>query len=111
MTQRCYSSLPSLSQVVSTAVSSQAGRGSNTFIPPGREHSSAAVFAPLLPPHLISDIVTTVAASVAFSRGDRVTVKPLPCAHIGPPLLSAPQPLLLLLLARQWRRSVRKPGS
>ncbi|KAK5902860.1 hypothetical protein CesoFtcFv8_008076 [Champsocephalus esox] len=53
---------PSLSQVVSTAVSSQAGRGSNTFIPPGREHSSAAVFAPLLPPHLISDIVTTVAA-------------------------------------------------
>ncbi len=45
-----------------------------------------------------------------------VTVKPLPCALIGAPLLSAPPPpppllLLLLLLARQWRRSVRKLGS
>jgi len=53
--------LPSLSQVVKTAVSLQAGRGSNTFIPPGPYHSSAVTFAPPLLSHLISDIVTTVA--------------------------------------------------
>lgn len=41
-----------------------------------------------------------------------VTVKPLPCAEMGAPLFSAPPLLPLLLLpARQWRRSVRKLGS
>lgn len=62
MTNRCvHTTLPCLSQVIKTAVSSQTGRGSNTFIPPGPNHSSAAMFTPLPAPHLISDIVTTVA--------------------------------------------------
>lgn len=56
-----HTTLPFLSRVTKTAVSLQAGRGSNTFIPPGPNHSSAAMFTPLPSPHLISDIVTTVA--------------------------------------------------
>lgn len=50
--------LPSLSQVIKTAVS----------FPPGPDHSSAAMFTPLFSSHLISDIVTTVAVCLTAKK-------------------------------------------
>lgn len=66
--KQMHGALPSLFQLINTAVSLQAGRGSNTFIPPGPDHSSTAVFTPLLAPHLISDIVTTVAVCLTAKK-------------------------------------------
>lgn len=138
-TNRC-TPLPSLSQKIKTAVSLQAGLGSNTFIPPGPDqqrrnvHSAALASSDLRhrdnccclsdrqKRRSVFDKTNCVAArrvrsgdlhpAVAFYPKIGVTVKPLPCAQIGGPLLFAPPPpLLLLLLARQWRRSVRKLGS
>ncbi len=71
--KQMHTALPSRSQLIKTAVSLQAGRGSNTFIPPGPDHSSAAMFTPLLSPHLISDIVTTVAVCLT-ARNDGLSL-------------------------------------
>lgn len=63
-------------------MSLEAGRGSNTFISAGPIHSSAAVVIPLIAPHLISDIVTTVAVRVTAEKCrcvfDKMTSPPAP---------------------------------